>query len=373
MGLLLDAAQIDLSRVVRSFMQKEWSTGALMDMVTGRENVARSLWPRLSRELDVIGLSAPEDLGGSDGSLVDLCVVLTEMGRNLYAGPYFATALLAVELLLASGDSTAAKSYVPRLCEGDLTAAVVGLQELAEGDDGQLPLATFMEGNGWSLTGTAHHVFDGDSAGLILVLGRTTPGVSVFIVEPTSRGLHRALTPNVDFTRPLAVLTFELCSATRLGAGDTDSSMVDRLLTVAMIGQAAEAIGAGERCLELAIDHAKTRVQFGQPIGSFQAVKHRCADSFVALEAAKASVQYAAKLVELGVSDSELYALNANAAAADALFTAATSAIQVHGGIGYTWEHPLHVYLRRALATRFLLGTPAAHRERMLQLRLASV
>jgi alkylation response protein AidB-like acyl-CoA dehydrogenase len=295
------------------------------------------------------------------------------MGRNLYVGPYFSTALLAVELLLASDDSTAAKTYLPRLCEGDLTAVVAGLQELAEGDVDQLPQATFLGDGGWSLTGKARHVIDADSAGLILVLARTSSGVSGFVVEPTSRGLQRTPTPNVDVTRPLVILTFERCSATRLGAGDADTSMVDRLLTVAMIGQAAEAIGAGERCLELAIDHAKTRVQFGQPIGSFQAVKHRCADSFVALEAAKASVRYAAKLVELGVDDSELYALNANAAAADALFIAATSAIQVHGGIGYTWEHPLHVYLRRALATRFLLGSPAAHRERMLQLRLQSV
>ncbi|MCW2830452.1 MAG: acyl-CoA dehydrogenase protein [Aeromicrobium sp.] len=369
MTLLLDADQRDLQTLVRSFLSKKWPTSSLMDEHMGRPPATSVTWSELAEDLDVVGLAVPEAFGGSDGTLTELAVVAREMGRALYTGPYLSTAALAVTSLMESGDDAAMSAHLPRIARGELTIALAGLHEVMEGTTSQLPVATGLDGD-WTLDGSTRFVMDVDGAEYIFVFGQVGADVALFQVAAGAHGLSTDAQDSLDLTRRLATVGWASTPAVMLGAPDRGHAIARRVRMTAAVLVASEDIGAAEQCLDMAVRYAKDRKQFGRPIGSFQSIKHRCADMLLAIEAAKAAAAYAGRAVRQDADDAETAALNAHAACSDALHLAATSAGQVFGGIGYTWEHPMHLYLRRAVASRFLFGTAPAHRDEVLQRHL---
>jgi alkylation response protein AidB-like acyl-CoA dehydrogenase len=349
------------------------------------------VWRRLCRELGVTGLMVPEELGGGGFSAAELGVVFEEAGRALLCAPLLATAGLAVPLLLALDDDQACKRYLPALCEGSLVATVVTSD--ANGrqlPDGDLVSVTGHE-TGPVLNGTAGFVVDGVFADLLLVPARASGAVGVYAVEARSPGVVATPLVTLDQTRKQASVEFTAVPAVRVGSGDASGALA-RAIDAARALLAAEQAGGAAACLEAAVSHAKTRIQFGRPIGSFQAVKQKAADLLIQVEsarsAAQAAVQAAASALgpsaetapaqgdrpsessrELpGVPDLAVTALVAKIYCSEAYLAVAAENIQLHGGIGFTWEHDAHLYYKRAWASREMLGTPEEHTERLARL-----
>jgi alkylation response protein AidB-like acyl-CoA dehydrogenase len=304
-------------------------------------------WRRLTQEFALTGLLVPEELGGTGYGWVEMGVALEEAGRSLLVAPLLSTTL-ATAALLASGDIDAQKHWLPGIAAGDVRGAValpaVGMPSPdVAAEDGRL-------------TGSVSFVVDGHTADVVVVVAA---GGGLYLVEGTAAGLTRTLLQTVDQTRKLARLDLEEVTATPLAGS------VDRLRDVTAICLALEQVGAAQKVLETTVDYVKTRNQFGRPIGSFQAVKHRCADMLVDVESAR-SAAYGA-LASLAADDDQLPVLAAIAKAfcSDALLACAGESIQLHGGIGFTWEHSAHLYFKRAKASQLLFGDPAHHRNKL--------
>src|SRR5208282_5547905 len=216
-------------------------------------------------------------------------------------------------------------------------------------------------------TGENAFVLDGYTADLILVAARTDAGISIFAVDGSAPGLTRTLMETLDLTRKQARLSFTDVPARLIGADGEGSAVLARVLDLAAVGLAAEAVGGAQRCLEMSVDYAKLRVQFGRPIGSFQAIKHKCADMLLEIESAKSAAYYAAWAAADGSDELPLVASLAKAFCSEAYFHAAAENIQIHGGIGFTWEHDAHLYFKRAKSSELLFGDPAYHRELLAQ------
>jgi alkylation response protein AidB-like acyl-CoA dehydrogenase len=227
------------------------------------------------------------------------------------------------------------------------------------------------DGGTWRLTGTKTYVPDGLSAGLILVVARTADGIGVFSVEGSADGLTRQALPTMDQTRKQACLRFDATPARLLGGQADGWAAVERMLRVAAIGLAAEQTGGAQRALEMAVEYAKLREQFGRPIGSFQAIKHKCASMLVTVESMKSAAYYGLWAVSSGGDELPLVASVAKAFCSDGYTMVTSENIQIHGGIGFTWEHPAHLYLKRARSSRVLLGGPDFHRD--IVARLAGI
>jgi alkylation response protein AidB-like acyl-CoA dehydrogenase len=334
-------------------------------MATGRGWDA-DLWRRLCREIGLAGLAVPEAYGGGGFTPAELGVAFSEAGWFLLCAPLLSTVGLAIPLLLALADEQASRRYLPGLCDGSLTATV------ASGPS--LPVHAVEHQGQWLLHGTAGHVLDGASADLILVPATSGAGLGVFAVAAGSPGL--AVTPLVtlDLTRKQARLAFDGVPATRTGPPDA-APPVRHALDVARALLAAEQAGGAARCLEMTVRHATTRIQFGRPIGSFQAVKQKAADMLIRVESARSAAAAAtqAAAVALGADRSvaglpglpelPVAAAVAQAYCSDAYVAVAADTIQLHGGIGFTWEHDAHLYFKRAWTSAELLGRPAEHYE----------
>ena len=326
------------------------------------------LWRRLCRELGLAGLAVPDAYGGGGFSPAELAVVFEEAGRFLLCAPLLGTAGLAVPLLLTLDDEQARRRYLPSLCDGSLTATVT----VAAGQDG--PVRAVEHHGQWLLHGTAGYVVDGASAGVILVPADTGAGLGVFAVPAGSPGL--AVTPLVtlDLTRKQARLAFDGVAATRAGPPDA-AQAVRRALDVTRALLAAEQAGGAGRCLEMTVRHATTRIQFGRPIGSFQAVKQKVADMLIRVESARSAAAAAAQAAALALGadrcvtdlpdlpDLAVVAAVAQAYCSEAYVAVAADTIQLHGGIGFTWEHDAHLYFKRAWTSAELFGPPAEHYE----------
>jgi alkylation response protein AidB-like acyl-CoA dehydrogenase len=339
------------------------------------------VWRRLCRELGVAGLMVPEELGGGGFSAVELGVVFEEAGRALLCAPFLATAGLAVPLLLALGDSEACKRYLPALCEGSLLATVVTSdvngRQLPDGD----LVAVAAHDTGPVLDGTAGFVVDGASADLLLVPARAGGAIGVYAVETSAPGVTATPLVTLDQTRKQARVDFTGAPGARIGTGDAAGALT-RALDVARALLAAEQAGGAAACLETAVSHGKTRIQFGRPIGSFQAFKQKAADLLIQVESARSAAQAAAQAAAValsashqsalpGVPDLAATALVAKTYCSDAYLTVAAENIQMHGGIGFTWEHDAQLYFKRAWASREMLGSPEEHTERLAGLLAA--
>ena len=282
--------------------------------------------------------------------------MLEELGAALYTGPYLASAVLAATALLASADEGARKDLLPGIAAGQTIAALAFTEDGGSWDPASIRLAAAPEGDGWVLDGHKAFVLDGAAASLFLTVAVTGDGLSLFAVGAGAAGLAVTAVPTLDETRGLARLEFTSVAARLIGAPGDAAAILDRVLDVAAIALAAEQLGGAQRVLDMAVSYAKAREQFGRPIGSFQTIKHRCADLLAEVESLRSAVAYAAAAVAAGSAEVPVLASLIKAYASEVYFHAAAENIQIHGGIGFTWEHDAHLYFKRAKASELFLG-----------------
>lgn len=328
-----------------------------------------ALWAALA-DLGIVGLIIAEQHGGSGAGPLELEMVMEEAGAALLCAPLLASSVIAASLLGAAADPGAAARYLPRIADGTsiATAALTGLTGTWT-PQGVAVLSTppaVADGHA-TLSGTASFVLHAQNADLLLVAARGTEGISLFAVDLPQPSVVVTPLPTFDRTLRLAQVEFAGAPATQIGEPGAGWSAVEQALDVARVALAGEQAGGARQSLAMTVDYAKTRVQFGRPIGSFQAIKHMAADLLLESESALSAARGAARALADGTPDAGAAISLAAFACADAFTAVAATSIQMHGGVAFTWEHPAHLYLRRARADAQLLGTPTFYRERYLQ------
>ncbi len=314
------------------------------------------VWQRLSGELGLAGLALPAEFGGGGFTAAEQAIAVEEAGASLLCAPLFATAALAVPLLAALADKAALAGIGPAIASGELTATVA----LAE-DDGRwrtdmVRCTATPVRSVWTLEGSKNYVVDGASAGLILVVARAGDELGVFAVRGEAPGLQRERLVTLDQTRKQARLVLRAAAAERVGTGDA-AAAIARATAVSRALLAAEQVGGAQHCLDLTVDYAKSRIQFGRSIGSFQAVKQRLAEMLIQVESARSAAAAAADAAATGDAELEHVAAVAALTCGAAYTWVTEQTIQLHGGIGFSWEHDAHLYFKRARASALLLGT----------------
>jgi alkylation response protein AidB-like acyl-CoA dehydrogenase len=359
MSLALDREQEQLRTELRRFFAERSDSERVRALMESDEPGDPLVWQQMAEQLGLQGLVIPEEFGGQGFGPTELAIVCEELGRALVVSPYFATVALGVQALLAAGDSAAQERWLPQLADGSLSATLA----LAEEHWSLETIETrWRDGR---LSGSKSFVHDGLTAQLVLVVARDDDGLALFAVEPGAEGLTRTPMPSLDPTRRLARLDLDKVPATRVGGGGG----LQRAVDLAVVALSAEQVGGAQQCLDMSVDYAKTRVQFGRPIGTFQAIKHKCADVLLAVESARSASMFAAAAATEGTDDELAAAASVAKAYCSTAYTfAAKESIQIHGGIGFTWEHDAHLHLRRAKSSELLLGTPAEHRARLADL-----
>jgi alkylation response protein AidB-like acyl-CoA dehydrogenase len=378
MILGVSAEQEELRASVRRFLADRVPITAVRALMDAADGGDPAVWEMAGKQLGLQGIAIPEEYGGSGFTFAEQAIVLEELGAALYGGPYLASAVLAANALLASGDEAAKKAYLPGIASGALIATLAFTEEDGswEADATRLTATAASASSsssaasaslvgGWRLDGRKSFVLDGHAAGLILVIGRTDAGLSLFAVPGDAEGLARTPLPTLDQTRKLARLDFAGVAATLIGTDGAGQALLSRTLDIAAVAQAAEQLGGAQRALDMAVEYAKVRHQFGRPIGSFQAIKHRCADLLLEVESLRSAVVYAAAAVAEDSAEVPVVAALVKAYASDVYFHVAAENIQIHGGIGFTWEHDAHLYFKRAKASELFLGDATLHRERL--------
>ena len=359
--------QRELAATLRRFLQDKSGSSEVRRLMATETGYDPRTWSQLAGQLGLPGLIVPEKHGGSGAGPVELALVCEEMGRALLCAPFFATAVLAVRALLASGDQAAADEFLPGIADGSTIATLAVCEDdgawAADGVSTRARRSGEGEGDGYVLDGRKSFVIDGHTAGLLLVVARAEGGPSLFAVRGDAEGLARRTLRTLDPTRKQAALSLQAVPARLIGAEGSAGDVVAATLRLAAVALAAEQVGGAQRCLDMSVEYAKIRMQFGRPIGSFQAIKHMCADMLLEVESARSAAYYAAWAAQDGSDELPLLASLAKACCSEAYFRAAADNIQIHGGIGFTWEHDAHLYYRRAKSTELMLGTPAEHRE----------
>ncbi|MBV9324577.1 MAG: acyl-CoA/acyl-ACP dehydrogenase [Chloroflexi bacterium] len=359
--------QEELRRTMRRFCEDRSPSTEVRRLMASTDGYSPQVWEQMASQLGLQSLSIPERYGGAGLGYVELAIVLEEMGRSLLCAPYFATVALAANALLSSDDEDACATYLPSIATGETIATLALPEDSGRWDADGVRLSAERSGSDWVLDGHKSFVVDGTIANLVLVAGCSATGVSLFAVEGDARGMTRTPLLTLDQTRKLARLEFGRTPARLIGAEGQAWPGLSRTLDLAAIALAAEEVGGAQRCLDMSVDYAKIRYQFGRPIGSFQAVKHRCADMLLQVESARSAAQYAAWCAAEDSAEVPVMANLSKATCSDAYFFTAAENIQVHGGIGFTWDHDAHLYFKRAKSSQLFLGDTAYHREQLAQ------
>ncbi|KRD03938.1 acyl-CoA dehydrogenase family protein [Streptomyces sp. Root264] len=366
MDLTFSEEQDELRKVVRSFLARHSDEANVRRLAADLQGHDPVVWRRMAGELGLQGLAVPEEYGGSGFGYVDLGIVFEEAGRALLGGPYFATVALAAEALLRCADEQARHDFLPGIASGGTVATLALTEEGGRWDEQGIGLtAAYDETGGWRLNGVKTYVPDGHLADLLLVAAHTPSGTSLLAVETADApGLARTPLPTLDQTRKQARVEFTDTPARLLGPEGTAWPALERTLATAAVLLAAEQVGGAAAALDAAVEYAKIREQYGRPIGSFQGIKHKCADMLMEIESARSAAYGGLWALDAG-GDTEIAiaAALAQAFCSEAFTKVAADNIQVHGGIGFTWEHPAHLYFKRAKSSEVLLGTPSYHRE----------
>ncbi len=355
--------QNQLAATLRRFLQDKSSSSEVRRLMQTEQGYDPQTWAQLAGQLGLPGLVIPEKYGGSGAGPVELAIVCEEMGRALLCAPYFATAVLATAALLDSGDQAAAEEFLPAIADGTAIATLAVCEDDGAWTTERLQTRARPARDGYVLDGRKSFVLDGHTADLLLVVAQAEGGPSLFAVPGGADGLARRPLETLDMTRKQAVLTLDAVPARLVGAEGSAADVVERTLRLAAVALAAEQVGGAQRCLDMSVEYAKIRMQFGRPIGSFQAIKHMCADLLLEVESARSAAYYAAWAAEEQSDELPLVSSLAKAFCSEAYFRAAADNIQIHGGIGFTWEHDAHLYYRRAKSAELMLGTPGEHRE----------
>lgn len=367
MSVGLTAEREELARSVRDFLTERAPMREVRRLMGDPVGFDRDTWQQMGSQLALQGIALSEEYGGAGYGYAELGVVLEQMGRSLTPSPFFACVALAVPALQAADDKDALRSFGPRLAAGELIATLAWVEDDGAWSGGTRCVAT-PSGDGWKLDGHKSYVIDGTNADLILVVAQGPTGPSLFAVEAGASGLERTALPTFDQTRRLARLTFKATPARLVGEAGRGEEILRSALDRACVLLAVEMVGGAQACLDLAVQYAKQREQFGRPIGSFQAIKHKCAEILVELEGARSAAYYGCWAADASPEELPIVASIAKAVGSEAFFRAAADNLQIHGGIGVTWEHDAHLYLKRATASSELLGDPSSHRQRIADL-----
>ncbi|PYE16935.1 alkylation response protein AidB-like acyl-CoA dehydrogenase [Williamsia limnetica] len=359
---VLTEEQEQLGAAVNALFADKSPEAAVRKSMESAEGYDRELWDQMAEQMGLFGLAIPEQFGGDGYGSEEIGVVMTEMGRALYCGPYLSSVVMFATALGAAGDNDAAARYLPAIASGATIGTVALTEDKESWEPEGVTLSARADGSGYTLHGTKTHVLDGHIADVILVVGRTDSGISLFLVDAADPAVTRTPLPTLDRTRRQATLTFDGARGRLVGIDGEGWAAVARMLDVAVIALANEQVGGIERVLDMSVQYAKERTQFGRPIGSFQAVKHKCADMLVALESAKSTARLAASADADGDPGVSALADLSKSVCSEAYSRCASETIQLHGGIGFTWEHPAHLYFKRARSSEVLFGGPSHHR-----------
>jgi alkylation response protein AidB-like acyl-CoA dehydrogenase len=361
-SLSLSAEQTSFRDTIRSFLQARSSERDVRTAMASREGFDPAVWSQLTGQLGAAGLSIPEEFGGAGYSFEETAIVLEECGRALLCAPLLSS-VVASTTLLASGDRAAQSDLLPGIATGTTIATVALTNPPGRWDAQGDSVAAEMVGDEWRVSGRAPYVVDGHTASLLLVPARTTSGLGLFAVNGDGPGVARELLSTLDETRKLARIDLSGAAARPVGEPGSAEATMAQGLRMASVALANEQAGVTGAAVDMAVQYAKDRVQFGRPIGSFQAIKHKCADLHVALESSRSAARAAAVAAATAADDLPELAAIAAAFCGEACLLAGHENIQIHGGIGFTWEHPAHLYYKRAKSSEFLFGDVQYHRE----------
>jgi len=365
-----------LRATARKFLENECTSGFVRARMEEPAGVTDEFWAKLA-EQGWLGLVYPEEHGGSGLGFVDLTVLMEEMGRVVMPGPFFSTVLLGGLAIREAGSPAQKKEWLARIAAGRARTTLAWTEPSARWDAAGITCAAREDKGGFVLNGTKLFVLDAQLADVLVVVARTgegkTPedGVSFFLVPNGTRGVEVKLLPTMDQTRKLCEVSFKDASVSAdalMGVKGRGWPALARVVERATVALCAEMCGGAQRVLDMTTDYAKIRVAFGKPIGTYQGVKHKAADMLVDVENAKSLTYYAAWAVDENAPEAALAASMAKAYVTDAYRKVAGAGIQLHGGIGFTWEHDLHLYFKRAKSSEFTFGDATYHRERVAQL-----
>lgn len=343
--------------------EQEELRSAVRSLLTRHQGTAA--WGPLAEQIGAAGLAVPEEYGGVGGGARDVHVLMEELGRSLSPVPCLGSAVLTVGALLASGDKEACGRLLPGLAEGTSVGTLAWAERGSWEPEAIRAGAVRRPGGSWLITGAKEHVLDWPVVDVLLVAARTACGVSLFEVPADAAGVRREPVVTMDDTRSQARWVLEAAEGRLLGADGDGGRSLERVRDLACTALAAEQVGAAGRALELTVEYARDRVQFGRPIGSFQAVKHRLADAYVLVESARSAALGAAFAADEDPGALPRAAAVAKSVCSEAFSVVAGEMIQLHGGIGITWEHDAHRYFKRAHGAGELFGPPARHRARL--------
>ena len=364
--------QREFRGVLRRFMEDKSPTTEVRRLMETDESGDPEVWKQLSGDLGLTAIHIPEEYGGAGFGCVELAIVVEEMGRALICAPYFSSIVLAATAIMNAGTDDRKQQLLPDIAAGETTAALAFTEENGRWDAGGVELTSTSANGGFRLDGSKSFVLDGHTADLIVVLAREPrssgeAGLSFFTVAGDAKGLERELLKTADPTRKQARLRFDGVEAELLGEAGTGASALAKTLDLAAICLANEMVGGAERLRESALEYSLMRVQFGREIGSFQSLKHKSADMLLEVELAKSAAYYAAEAAAEEDDDVSALASLAKAAAAEAYLQTAIHTIQIHGGIGFTWDNDTHLWFKRAKSSEVFLGDPSYHRELLMQ------
>jgi alkylation response protein AidB-like acyl-CoA dehydrogenase len=364
-----------LRSTARKFFENECGSDTVRRLMETPEGISPDLWTKLA-EQGWLGLVYPEAYDGMGLGLVDLVVLMEEMGRAVVPGPYFSAVLLGGLAIAEAGSEAQKKEWLPKIAAGDRRVALAWMEPSAQLGPAGVTLTAVEKGGKYTLSGTKLFVHDAHTADALVVAARTRPGagadgVSLFLLPKGTKGLEVTLLPTMDQTRKLcevALSDVTVGSDALVGAAGAGWAPLARVLDRATVALCAEMCGGAQKVLDMTVEYAKIRQAFGRPIGSYQGVKHRAADMLVDVENSKSITYYAAWALDEGVAEAPLAVSMAKAYVSDAYRRVAAAGIQLHGGIGFTWEHDLHLYFKRAKGSEFTFGDATHHRERVAQL-----
>jgi alkylation response protein AidB-like acyl-CoA dehydrogenase len=366
-----------LRSTARKFFEKECTSTFVRDRMAEPAGVTDEFWAKLA-EQGWLGLVYPEEFGGAGLGFVDLTVLMEEMGRVVMPGPFFSTVLLGGLAILEAGSEAQKKEWLPKIAQGEGKVTLAWTEPSARWDAaGVTTTARSTTGKGYVLNGTKLFVPDAHLAEALVVVTRTGEsknaehGISLFLVPAHTPGLDVKLLPTMDQTRKLCEVTLTdvaVPADALLGGRDAGWSPLTRVVERATVALCGEMCGGAQRVLDMTTEYAKIRIAFGKPIGSYQGVKHRAADMLVDVENAKSLTYYAAWTMDENAPEAPLAASMAKAYVSDAYRKVSGAGIQLHGGIGFTWEHDLHLYFKRAKSSEFTFGDATYHREKVAQL-----
>jgi len=365
--------QEELRAQARGFLQQHSSSEQVRRAMESELGYDPEVWRRLGSELGWTSVIIPEEYGGLGLSFVELVALLEVMGGALLCSPFFASVCLGATALLVAGSDEQKRAHLPGIAAGTTRATLAFSEAVGRWDAGGIEARARADGGAFLLDGRKTYVVDGHCADLLIVAARREgsvgdEGVSLFAVPADSRGINRRALPTLDQTRRQGEICLEgvrVPASCRLGDEGGGAAALARTLDLAAVALAAEQVGGAQKCLDLSVAYACERVQFGRPIGSFQAIKHKCADMMVAVESARSASYYAACVAAEDGDDLAVAASLAQATCSDAYFRCAADAIQIHGGVGFTWEYDVHLYFKRARSSETFLGDATHHRERI--------